>query len=160
MPLEPNAYLTRLFGPEVLGRLPGNPTPNPSSRSDTIANTFERGQGLEISWERGSGLERVWRTTVLLIGTYASWFTQAPLLSSSTIPSLSLPSTSSQDVLLLSLMYLTNTLVKSPNLTLPTANALRDLCDANRVRLSGYVGILGEVYTRLGGVAVSLKTFD
>lgn len=42
-----------------------------------------------------------------------------------------------------------------PSLCLPAANALRDLCDANRAALSPHIGAFAELHAGLVGVPVS-----
>lgn len=130
IPLEDNPYLRRLFGPEILGCLP------------TI------------------GAERIRRTAVVLTGlfnilspgpsadffsgTYASWFTTQP----SSPPGPAYPS-----LLMNAISYVVAALTE-PALCLPAANALRDLCDANRAALAPHISAFGELHANLSGIPV------
>lgn len=42
-----------------------------------------------------------------------------------------------------------------PSLCLPAANALRDLCDANRAALAPHIGAFAELHAGLTGIPVS-----
>jgi hypothetical protein len=107
VPLEPNKHLSLLFGSDILGRLPT------------------------------SGGHRVQRTTLGLIGSFASWFTTLP--------------TGSSEPLLAVLGYVVPAL-SDANLCLPAANALRDLCDANRSALAPHITAFGELHAGLSRV--------
>ncbi|EPT00042.1 hypothetical protein FOMPIDRAFT_1163505 [Fomitopsis schrenkii] len=110
VPVEDNAHLARIFGPEILGRLPV------------------------------TGNDRVRRTALLLIGSYASWFT--------TQSQKSAPTTS---LLMSAVSYIAAALPEYA-LCLPAANALRDLCDANRVALAPHINAFGELHANMTGI--------
>ena len=122
--LEPNEYLSRLFSPKVLGQMPV------------------------------SGGHRIRRTVLGLIGacfvifffwvsyhvrqgSYASWFTTLPA--------------DSREPLLAVLSYVAPAL-SEVSLCLPAANALRDLCDANRIALAPHITAFGELHAGLASV--------
>ncbi|KAI0051285.1 hypothetical protein FA95DRAFT_1676011 [Auriscalpium vulgare] len=107
VPVDPNEHLARLFSADILGRLPT------------------------------TGTDRVRRTTLSLIGSYASWFTTLP--------------TSSPALLMNVLTYVVAALPE-PALCLQAANALRDLCDANRTALAPHISAFGELHAGLVGV--------
>ncbi|KAF9443602.1 ARM repeat-containing protein [Macrolepiota fuliginosa MF-IS2] len=154
---ENSPHLPRLFGPEVLGRLPQ------------------------------TGQPRVRRTMLGVIGAYSSWFANLPNLSrpasSSATPAMTptstpiaLPSfaessqqsfqsqvqqptqrqTQAQALLLSALSYVVNAL---PNqaLCLQAGVALRNLCDANRKALAPHIAAFGELHGGLGSVPDSEK---
>ncbi|KAL5498163.1 hypothetical protein ACEPAH_2293 [Sanghuangporus vaninii] len=100
-----NVELQRLFGPEIVGRLPR------------------------------SGQDRVRRTALSLIGTYATWFT-VPV---------------DNRYLLTCLSYVAEAL-DEPALCLSAANALRDLCDANRTALAQHIVEFGQLHARLPSI--------
>jgi hypothetical protein len=113
-----NPFLAKLFGPDVLGRLPT------------------------------SGQDRIWRTMLGLIGrgiahmtfdrrpniprsvVYSTWFTTQPKAPTPT---------SSPSLLMNTISYVVAALPE-PALCLPAANALRDLFDANRAVLAPHIG--------------------
>ncbi|OCB89261.1 ARM repeat-containing protein [Sanghuangporus baumii] len=105
-----NVELQRLFGAEVIGRLPR------------------------------SGQDRVRRTALSLIGTYATWFT-VPI---------------DNRYLLTCLSYVAEAL-DEPALCLSAANALRDLCDANRTALAQHIVEFGQLHARLPSIPDSEK---
>ncbi|KIP05962.1 hypothetical protein PHLGIDRAFT_36173 [Phlebiopsis gigantea 11061_1 CR5-6] len=111
VPLEENSHLNRLFGSEVLGALPN------------------------------TGAARVRRTMIVLIGTYATWFTtQYTPPPGANVPSL----------LMNAISYVVAALPE-PALCLPAANSLRDLCDANRAALAPHISAFGELHANLTG---------
>ncbi|EGN94778.1 hypothetical protein SERLA73DRAFT_171188 [Serpula lacrymans var. lacrymans S7.3] len=112
IPLEDNPFLARLFGHEVLGRLPR------------------------------TGQDRIRRTTLGLIGTYASWFTTQSLTSTPT---------SSPTLLMNTVSYVVAALPEQM-LCLSAANSLRDLCDANRTALAPHIGAFAELHAGLTGI--------
>lgn len=131
VPVEPNTDLSRLFSAEILGRIPTN------------------------------GPERVRRTALVLIGTipvtpeyvlfnlqkigsYASWFTTQPTAPPSAAPS----------PLMTAISYVVSAL-SDPSLCLPAANALRNLCDSNRLALAPHISAFGELHASLTGIPVS-----
>ncbi|TFK48147.1 ARM repeat-containing protein [Heliocybe sulcata] len=112
VPIEDNEQLQRLFGSEILGRLPI------------------------------SGRYRVRRTMLSLLGTYASWFT-----TQRTPP----PGPNQMSLLMTAVSYVVNALPES-SLCLQAANALRDLCDANRTALAPHIAAFGELHAGLTGI--------
>lgn len=78
-------------------------------------------------------------------GTYASWFTTQSITSTPT---------SSPSLLTNAISYVVAALPE-PSLCLPAANALRDLCDANRAALAPHIGAFAEVHAGLTGIPVS-----
>ncbi|KDQ56073.1 hypothetical protein JAAARDRAFT_36863 [Jaapia argillacea MUCL 33604] len=111
-----NPHLVRVFGPEVLGRLPT------------------------------SGHHRVRRTMVGLIGNYSSWFTCLP------------PTPPSNPSLLMNAISYVVSALPEQALCLHAANALRDLCDANRAALAPHVGAFGELHAGLNGIPDTEKS--
>ncbi|KAF8553854.1 ARM repeat-containing protein [Imleria badia] len=118
VPLEDNQFIARLFGSNVLGRLPT------------------------------TGQDRIRRTALSLTGTYASWFTTQSM--SSTPPS-------SSSLLMNAISYVVSALPE-PSLCLPAANALRDLCDANRGALAPHIGAFAELHAGLTGIPDTEKS--
>ncbi|KAG9308679.1 armadillo-type protein [Chiua virens] len=118
VPLEDNQFIARLFGPDVLGRLPT------------------------------TGPDRIRRTALSLAGTYASWFTTQSI---TTTP------TSSPSLLMNVISYVVAALPE-PSLCLPAANALRDLCDANRTALAPHMGAFAELHAGLTGIPDTEKS--
>ncbi|KAF8124319.1 armadillo-type protein [Boletus edulis] len=118
IPLEDNQHLARLFGPDVLGRLPA------------------------------TGQERIRRTALSLTGTYASWFTTQSITSTPTL---------SPSLLMNAISYVVSAL-SEPSLCLPAANALRDLCDANRAALAPHIGAFAELHAGLTGIPDTEKS--
>ncbi|GJE98643.1 hypothetical protein PsYK624_148780 [Phanerochaete sordida] len=112
VPIEDSPYLRRLFGPEILGRLPT------------------------------TGTDRVRRTAIILIGTYATWFTTQP-----TSP----PGTPHPSILMSAISYTVSAL-SEPSLCLPAANTLRDLCDSNRAALAPHISAFGELLANLPAI--------
>ncbi|KAH8115086.1 ARM repeat-containing protein [Phellopilus nigrolimitatus] len=108
--LAQSPHLERLFGPEVLGRLPT------------------------------SGNDRVRQTALSLIGAYATWFT-VPV---------------DNRFLLSTLNYVVQAL-DEPALCLSAANALRELCDANRTNLANHIADFGQLHARLPMIPDSEK---
>ncbi|KAF8498083.1 ARM repeat-containing protein [Russula emetica] len=84
-----------------------------------------------------SGSHRVQRTMLGLIGSFASWFTTLPAGSS--------------EPLLAVLGYVVPAL-SDASLCLPAANALRDMCDANRSALAPHITAFGELHAGLSRV--------
>jgi hypothetical protein len=115
VPLEDNPILARLFGPDVLGRLPT------------------------------SGQDRIRRTMLGLIAAYSTWFTKAPT------------PTSTPSLLMNAISYVV-TALPEPALCLPAANALRDLCDANRAALAPHIGAFAELHAGLSGISDTEKS--
>ncbi|KAG2354786.1 ARM repeat-containing protein [Suillus spraguei] len=120
VPLEDNHFLARLFGPDVLGRLPT------------------------------SGQDRIRRTMLGLIGrtAYSTWFTIQPKIPIST---------STPSLLMNAISYVVAALPE-PALCLPAANALRDLCDANRGALAPHIGAFAELHAGLSDIPDTEKS--
>ncbi|KAI0033743.1 armadillo-type protein [Vararia minispora EC-137] len=111
LPVEPDDHLSRLFSQDILDALPT------------------------------SGHPRVRRTMLVLIGSYASWFTTLPYGS---------------PLLFNVISFVANALL-DPSLCLPAANALRDLCDNNRVALASHIAAFGELHAGLLGIPETEK---
>lgn len=126
VPLEPNQHLSRLFSPEVLGQLP-------VSGGHRIRRTV---LGL-IGALSFFGSYRGFTSPVKQQGSYASWFTTLPA--------------DSREPLLAVLSYVAPAL-SEVSLCLPAANALRDLCDANRIALAPHITAFGELHAGLSSV--------
>ncbi|KAI0743038.1 ARM repeat-containing protein [Daedaleopsis nitida] len=88
------------------------------------------------------GEERLRRTVLHLIGSYASWFTTQPAQASGS---------PTQSPLMGAIQYVVPSLT-DPALCLSAANALRDLCDANRTALAPHIGAFGELHAGLTGI--------
>ncbi|KAF8591613.1 ARM repeat-containing protein [Ramaria rubella] len=87
-----------------------------------------------------SGTDRVRRTMIQLIGAYATWFT-------------------TQDVtLLLGVISFVVTALSEPLLSLPAANALKELCDANRVALAPHISAFGGLHASLPSIPETEKS--
>ncbi|KAF5368680.1 hypothetical protein D9757_010224 [Collybiopsis confluens] len=93
-----------------------------------------------------TGNIRVRRTTLGLIGTYASWFA----VSSATIPSKS-------ELLMSAISYVVQSLPDQV-LSVHAASALRNLCDANRKALAPRIGAFAELHAGLDQVPDSEKS--
>ncbi|RDX49711.1 ARM repeat-containing protein [Lentinus brumalis] len=89
-----------------------------------------------------SGEDRVRRTALHLIGSYASWFTTQPAPVAESVAS---------SPLMNAINYVVSALT-DPNLCLFAANALRDLCDANRIALAPHISAFGELHASLTGI--------
>ncbi|KAI5120002.1 hypothetical protein M0805_008463 [Coniferiporia weirii] len=108
--LEYNPSLERLFGPEILGRLPT------------------------------SGSDRVRRTALSVIDEYATWFT-VPV----------------DNRFLLGALNFVVEALDEPIMCLQAANALRELCDANRAKLASHIADFGQLHARLPRIPDSEK---
>ena len=126
VPLEQNQHLSLLFGSEVLGQLP-------TSGGYRVQRTMLGliGQFLPIV------ASLVCAHSPCKKGSYASWFTTL--------------STGSSEPLLAVLDYVALALNEAC-LCLPAANALRDLCDANRAALAPHITAFGELHAGLSRV--------
>ncbi|KAI8996297.1 ARM repeat-containing protein [Trametes punicea] len=89
-----------------------------------------------------TGDDRIRRTALHLIGSYASWFTTQPA---------QLPDSATSSPLMNAINYVVSSLSDS-SLCLFAANALRDLCDANRAALAPHIGAFGELHAGLSGI--------
>ncbi|TDL27101.1 ARM repeat-containing protein [Rickenella mellea] len=111
VPILESRDLVELFGPDILGRLPT------------------------------TGRDRVRRTSLGLIGAYATWFT-----------------TQQDPALLMGVLTYVVHGLSEPSLCLQAANALRDLCDANRTALASHIGAFGQLHASLPSIPDSEKT--
>lgn len=130
VPLEDNPHLRRLLGPDVYGKLP-------TSGSDRVRRT-----AIVLLGKR----DIIYSEFLLispLIGAYSSWFTSQPA-----------PTSPSQSILMNSISYIVSALPE-PDLCLPAANALREICDANRNALAPHIAAFGELHAGLAGIPVS-----
>ncbi|OBZ74388.1 Importin-13 [Grifola frondosa] len=118
IPLEDCPHLRRVFGPEILGRLPT------------------------------TGDDRVRRTALNLIASYASWFTTQPKQS---------PDSPTPSLLMNAISYVVAALTV-PTLCMPAANALRDLCDANRTALAPHISAFGELHAGVTNIPDTEKS--
>ncbi|KAF8598080.1 ARM repeat-containing protein [Ceratobasidium sp. AG-I] len=152
--VDPNPALATLFGPHVLGRLPR------------------------------SGTHRVRRTALGTVGAYATWFTTGARtrggtpapdnLSSSSLPTtgagigvgggatLSVPNVQNNNAgegvgLLLDAVGYVVAALEEPGVCTDAARALKELCDANRVRLAPHIQSFGELHQRLPRIPASEK---
>ncbi|KAG8959657.1 hypothetical protein FRC03_007658 [Tulasnella sp. 419] len=110
VPLTSNKYLSQVFGPEILGRLPAQ------------------------------GSSQVRRTALDLIGAYSTWFV------------------GNDDTQLLGVMGFIVQAFSEPNLSLPAARALRDICEHNRIALSKHIGSFGQLHASLPSIPDTEKT--
>jgi hypothetical protein len=79
------------------------------------------------------------------IGVYASWFTTQTT------------SASSSPLLMNAVSYVVAALPEI-SLCLDAANALQDLCDANRAALAPHIGAFAEIHAELRGIPVGATT--
>jgi hypothetical protein len=128
VPLEDNPFLARLFGPDVLGRLP-------TSGQDRIRRTMLGLIGRSIAHDFDP------LPNLPCSAAYSTWFTKAPT------------PTSTPSLLMNAISYVV-TALPEPALCLPAANALRDLCDANRAALAPHIGAFAELHAGLSGISV------
>ena len=130
--LEKAPHLSRLFSPEIFGRLP------------STGRTRVRRTALGI-------IGMYWIITIYSLiftcfqpGVYSSWFaTQSHPPPSSTEPNL----------LLTVLTYVVSALTDL-SLSLSAAVALRNLCEANRKDLAAHIGAFGELHAGLDSIPV------
>ncbi|KAH9912340.1 ARM repeat-containing protein [Epithele typhae] len=94
-----------------------------------------------------AGDERVRRTALHFIGSFASWFTTQPS---------QVPGSPTASPLMNAITYVVSAL-PDPTLCLFAANALRDLCDANRTALAPHISAFGELHAGLTGIPDSEK---
>uniref|UniRef100_A0A0W0G8H2 Uncharacterized protein n=1 Tax=Moniliophthora roreri TaxID=221103 RepID=A0A0W0G8H2_MONRR len=111
-------HLPRLYSPEILGRLPT------------------------------TGHTRVRRTSLSLIGTYASWFASNP----------DQPTTPPRQELLTNAVSYVVQALPDAALSLQAASALRNICDANRKLLAPQIGAFAELHAGLAQVPDSEKS--
>lgn len=132
VPLEDNLFLARLFGPDVLGRLP-------TSGQDRIRRTMLGLIGRSIAHLTHDRLP-----DLLCSAVYSTWFTTQT----------NAPTPTSTPSLLMNAISYVVAALPEPALCLPAANALRDLCDANRVALAPHIGAFAELHAGLSGIPV------
>ena len=132
VPIEDNPHLRRLFGSEILSRLP-------TSGSTRIRRTAVLLIGEEYP------IREVAYLTLLGIGAYATWFT-----TQYTPP----PGTGPTSLLMNAISYVVSALPEAA-LCLPAANSLRDICDANRAALAPHISAFGELHAGLANIPVS-----
>jgi hypothetical protein len=120
-----NAQFAVLFGPNILGRLP-------TTGHDRVRLTM-----LYVLCESRYLLSSL--LLILVAGEYASWFTT---LSAESTP------------LLLSAVSYAVSALREPQLCLAAANALRDLCDQNRVTLAPHIGAFADLHAGLSSIPV------
>ena len=84
---------------------------------------------------------------LLSIGSYASWFTTQPVDTSGS---------TGGGLLMNALSYVVAALPE-PQVCLQAADALRDLCDANRTALAPYIGAFGQLHAALTNIPVRSK---
>lgn len=127
MDLEKTPHLGRLFSPDILGRLPS------------------------------AGHGRIRRTTLGVIGTYATWFASQASESSQSNPNLVSNPNANSNLLMTVLGYVVAALT-DPSLCLQAALAMRNLCDANRKALAPQMGAFAELYAGLGSIPNSERS--
>jgi hypothetical protein len=132
VPVEDNSHMKRLFGPEILGRLP------------TAGQERVRRTTLGLLGACGIGPTVVVSPNVSSPGEYASWFTTQPTLPPTT--------TSQQSSLLMNAVSYVVSALSDPSLCLPAANALRELCDANRVALAPHISAFAQLNAGLSSI--------
>lgn len=144
LPIDPNPSLATLFGPRILGRLPR------------------------------AGAHRVRRTALATVGAYATWFTTGARTRASTpapddsdratsqtaangatlsVPGPKFNAAEGAGLLLDAVGYVVAAL-EEPGVCSDAARALKELCDANRVRLAPHIQSFGELHQRLPRIPV------
>lgn len=81
-----------------------------------------------------------------ILGVYSSWFPTQPI---------SPPNSAGPNLLLSALSYIVPAL-EDPSLCLHAANALRNLCDANRKALAPHISAFGELHARIDNIPVNM----
>ncbi|KAG8710072.1 hypothetical protein FRC11_004913, partial [Ceratobasidium sp. 423] len=147
LPVDPNPSLATLFGPRVLGRLPR------------------------------VGTHRIRRTALATVGAYATWFTTGARTRAGTPATddadragpqtgtngatLAVPNTNSNAgegaILLLDAVSYVVAALEEPVVCGDAARALKELCDANRVRLAPHIQSFGELHQRLPRIPANEK---
>ena len=82
-----------------------------------------------------------------ILGVYSSWFPTQHI---------SPPNSVGPNLLLSALSYIVPAL-EDPSLCLHAANALRNLCDANRKTLAPHISAFGELHARIDNIPVNLS---
>lgn len=80
-----------------------------------------------------------------ILGVYSSWFATQPI---------SPPNSAEPNLLLSALNYIVVAL-EDPSFCLHAANALRNLCDANRKALAPHISAFGELHARIDNITAS-----
>ena len=134
--LEKAPHLSRLFGPEIFGRLPCTGRARVRRTALGVIGMFQI--FLHDLFNPYSSTSKP--------GVYSSWFaTQShpPPSSSSSEPNL----------LLTVLTYVVSALT-DPSLSFSAAVALRNLCEGNRKDLAAHIGAFGELHAGLDSIPV------
>ena len=133
--LEKAPHLSRLFSPEIFGRLP------------STGRTRVRRTALGVIGMYWIFLNDLLTYTRLCFqsGVYSSWF------ATQSHPS---PPTSSEPNLLLTVLTYVVSALTDPSLSLSAAVALRNLCEANRKNLAAHIGAFGELHAGLDSIPV------
>jgi hypothetical protein len=129
-PIEDHADLGRLFSAEVLGLFPKTGSTRVRRTAVVLIGNY---------WYYTS------ITNLMAAGSYASWFTTQPQ-SAAISPSL----------LMGAIQYVAEAL-SEPALCLPAANALRSLCDANRIALAPHLHAFGALHANLANIPVRIN---
>ncbi|KAH8077079.1 ARM repeat-containing protein [Cristinia sonorae] len=95
-----------------------------------------------------NGNDRIRRTVVILIGSYSSWFTTQPTYS---------PENAHHSLLMNAITYVVSAL-PDQSLCLHAANALRDLCDHNRVALAPHISAFGQLHANIANIPDTEKS--
>lgn len=82
---------------------------------------------------------------LMAAGSYASWFTTQPQ-----------SVTNGPSPLMNSIQYVVEAL-SEPSLCLPAANALKGLCDANRMALAPHLHAFGALHASLANIPVRVE---
>jgi hypothetical protein len=131
--VERNIHLSRLFNPDILGRLPTTGIERVRRTALTVIGMFSDFSAATIA-------DRI------PLGEYASWFT------TQSVPDLA----GAPDLLMTSVSFVVGSLPE-PLLCLQAANALRSLCDANRSFLAPHIDAFAQVHANLTGIPVSVS---
>jgi hypothetical protein len=132
--LEKAPHLSRLFSPEIFGRLP------------STGRTRVRRTALGVIGEYWIFPIYSLILTCFRPGGYSSWFATQ----SHPPPS----STSSEPNLLLTVLTYVVSALTDLSLSLSAAVALRNLCEANRKDLAAHIGAFGELHAGLDRIPV------
>lgn len=131
IPLEDCPSLSSLFSSDILGQLP-------SSGPYRVRRTAVSLIGLLITCLPGDPCPH--RRNA---GTYATWFTTQ---NTNAVPG--------QQSLLMNAIGLVVNALSEPVLCLSAANALQELCDANRTALAPHIGAFGTLHSGLATIPV------
>jgi hypothetical protein len=133
--LEKAHHLSRLFSPEIFGRLP--------STGRTRVRRTALGV-IGIYWIFLRIYSQI--LTFFQPGAYSSWFATQSHPPPSSTPS-------EPNLLLTVLTYVVSALA-DPSLSLSAAVALRNLCEANRKDLAAHISAFGELHAGLDRIPV------